>query len=142
MTKQEFESLAGYEVTFEDYNKIIEPMYMVTDLSKQDFVKVIDKKRFALPTIAEMKKEMKKIAQHLYDICGRDYDSESLDRLEKTAKEYAKRVYGIDWVHDSATFVYFVHGYEFEELQRGCSYPKELHIGKGHTEFEKIQLIK
>ena len=59
MMKVEFEKLAGYEVSFEDYNSIIEPMYMATDLSKEEFVKVIDKKRFALKTkkqyIAEMK---------------------------------------------------------------------------------------
>lgn len=39
MMKHEFEALAGYEVSFEDYNRIIEPMYMATELSKEDFVK-------------------------------------------------------------------------------------------------------
>ena len=48
MMKQEFEALAGYEVSTEDYNNIIEPMYLATDLSKQDFVKTISKKRFAV----------------------------------------------------------------------------------------------
>ena len=46
MMKHEFEALAGYEVSTEDYTKVIEPMYMATDLSKADFVKVIDRKRF------------------------------------------------------------------------------------------------
>ena len=54
MMKHEFEALAGYEVSFEDYNRIIEPMYMATELSKEDFVKCIDRKRFALPTKAEL----------------------------------------------------------------------------------------
>ena len=48
MMKQEFEKLAGYEVSVEDYNKVIEPMYMATDLDKESFVKVIDRKRFEL----------------------------------------------------------------------------------------------
>ena len=48
MMKHEFEALAGYEVSFEDYNRVIEPMYMATELSKEDFVKCIDRKRFAL----------------------------------------------------------------------------------------------
>lgn len=46
MMKHEFETLAGYEVSREDYDNIIEPMYMATNLSKQDFVKTISKKRF------------------------------------------------------------------------------------------------
>lgn len=46
MMKQEFEMLAGYAVSQEDYNKIIEPMYMATNLSKEDFIKCVDRKRF------------------------------------------------------------------------------------------------
>ena len=48
MMKHEFESLAGYEVSREDYDSIIEPMYLATNLTKEEFVKVIDKKRFAI----------------------------------------------------------------------------------------------
>ena len=48
MMKQEFERIAGYEVSAEDYYKVIEPMYMATNLSKQDFVKTINRKRFAV----------------------------------------------------------------------------------------------
>ncbi len=57
MMKYEFEELAGYEVSEEDYNKIIEPMYMAIELSKAEFVKVIDKKRFALKTREEIVRE-------------------------------------------------------------------------------------
>lgn len=55
MMKHEFERIAGYEVSAEDYNNIIEPMYMATDLSKEEFVKTISKKRFAV-----IKKEVEK----------------------------------------------------------------------------------
>lgn len=48
MMKYEFENIAGYRVSEEDYNKIIEPMYNATDLDKIDFVKVIDRKRFEI----------------------------------------------------------------------------------------------
>lgn len=65
MMKHEFEELAGYEVATEDYNNIIEPMYMATNLSKHEFVKVIDKKRFALKTREQLVKEMKMCAKHL-----------------------------------------------------------------------------
>lgn len=46
MMKQEFERIAGYEVSTEDYNNIIEPMYTATSMSKQDFVKTLNKKQF------------------------------------------------------------------------------------------------
>lgn len=46
MLKQEFEKLAGYEVSVEDYEKIIEPMYYATDMSKKAFIKTLNRKRF------------------------------------------------------------------------------------------------
>lgn len=68
MMKQEFEALAGYEVSFDDYTKIIEPMYMAVSLSKQEFVKVIDRKRF----------EVKREAKHIYKMMGtRNYVGEA-----------------------------------------------------------------
>lgn len=48
MMQYEFEALAGYSVSTEDYIKIIEPMYMATNLDKAEFVKCLDKKRFAI----------------------------------------------------------------------------------------------
>lgn len=44
MMKHEFEEIAGYEVSEKDYREIIEPMYMVTNLSKEEFTKVVNKK--------------------------------------------------------------------------------------------------
>lgn len=46
MMKHEFERIAGYSVSWEDYNNIIEPMYNATTLDKSDFVKLLDRKRF------------------------------------------------------------------------------------------------
>lgn len=143
MMKHEFEALAGYEVTTEDYNKIIEPMYMATDLTKEEFVKVIDKKRFALPTKQKLMKQMKAEARHLEEICGRYTDHESEHRLEALAKEYAHRFYGLDWVNDMNAYVFFNKEYEFPEISRGCTYPKEVVIGRaGYANFEvRLNLI-
>jgi len=44
MMKHEFEAMAGYEVTNETYDNIIEPMYMATNLSKQEFIKTLNRK--------------------------------------------------------------------------------------------------
>lgn len=142
MMKYEFEKLAGYEVSNQDYDNIIEPMYMAINVSKQDFVKMIDKKRFALPTPQKLMKELKADAAHMFDICGRYNDFECEHRMEATAKYYAKRKFGIDWSNDTTAFVYFIHGYEFPELKRGCTYPETLVIGRCGHEYERIQLVK
>ena len=134
MMKAEFEKLAGYEVSNEDYNKIIEPMYMATDLSKEEFVKVIDKKRFALKTKKQYIAEMKKIAKHLYDTCQQYYDSESREKLKALADEYVTRFYnGIaDNMFDSV-----------EKPYTTCYYPKtvEIYGTKNYKTIEVIELV-
>lgn len=129
MMKHEFEKLAGYEVSYEDYEQIIEPMYMATEMSKQDFVKCIDKKRFALKSKAQIKREMRKIADHLHEICGHYRDFGAEEALEKLAREYAERFAGYhrECLKD---YYYFEKGYEYEEAKRGCTYPKTLIIGR------------
>lgn len=142
MMWEEFEKLAGYEVTYQDYSEIIEPMYMATKLSKEEFVKCIDRKRFALPTKAQMVREMKKEAQHLFDICGSYSDFESEQKLEKIARAYAKRFFNVIDTVESKSYFYFLRGYEYPELKRGCTYPRELVIGRADYEYERIQLVK
>jgi len=143
MMKHEFETLAGYEVSTEDYNKIIEPMYMATGLDKQDFVKCISKQRFALPTKNQMMRKMKRIAEYLEGICGHALDYDAEHELEAIAKEYAERFYGIDWARDMESYVFFSNAYEFPEIKRGCTYPAELVIGRtGARRFEvRISLV-
>lgn len=141
MMKHEFEALAGYEVSFEDYKNIIEPMYMATDLSKEAFVKCIDKKRFALPTKKDAVKAMKREAKHLYEICGRRTDFEAEYRLEKMAHDYLKRFYNVDWSKDSTAYAIFMKEYEYPEIGRGCTYPKELILGVNSHELERIALV-
>ena len=55
MMKHEFEALAGYEVSYDDYTNIIEPMYMAINADKAEFVKMIDRKRFEVIRKAEEK---------------------------------------------------------------------------------------
>lgn len=142
MMYDEFEKLAGYEVSYEDYTNIIEPMYMaLPNISKQEFVKMLDKKAFALPTKNEMKKQMRKIAHHLFEICGHSVDHEAERELDALAKKYAKRFFGLNWSNDIKAYVYFNKGYEYAG-QRGCSYPEELVIGRNYTDFERIVLVK
>ena len=132
MMKVEFEKLAGYEVSFEDYNNIIEPMYMATDLSKEEFVKVIDKKRFALKTKKQYIAEMKKIAKHLCDTCSQYYDSEAKEKLKALVDEYVARFYNgfADNMFDSV-----------EKPYTTCYYPKTVEI-YGTKNYKTIEVIK
>lgn len=146
MMKHEFEQLAGYEVSTEDYDKVIEPMYMAVNLSKQDFVKCVDRKRFALPTKRQCVNQMVKIAKHLAETCERYTDYPARDELDNLAKAYAKRFYSVDWVNDTSTYVHFIDEYAYPELRRGCTYPKTLVIGRitnNHDfEYERLDLVR
>ena len=57
MMQFEFERIAGYKVSNDDYENIIEPMYMATGLDKYEFVGVINRERF------EVKKSKNHIEQ-------------------------------------------------------------------------------
>lgn len=145
MMWKEFEMIAGYEVTREDYKAYIEPMYMAVGdhVTKQEFVRMVNKQRFALPSPDSILRRVRKEARHLKAICGFRTDWESEERLDRAAKEYAKRKYGLDWGTDSEAFCYFLYfpnEYEYPELQRGGSYPGTLVIGRGGEEYARIKL--
>lgn len=145
MMWEEFEKLAGYEVSYEDYSKVIEPMYMATNLSKQEFVKCLDEKRFSLNyKKQQMLKAMKKIAKFLYENCGRASFYGESDELEKLVIEYAGEFifHDAEWRNNSKCWLYWDEGYEFENLQRGCRYPKAVTIMNDTHEIETIELVK
>lgn len=57
--KQEFEHLAKVKVTEEIYSKVIEPMYLATDLPKREFINLLNLKALAIQEIRE--KDIKKM---------------------------------------------------------------------------------
>lgn len=136
MTKQEFENLAGYEVSNDDYNKIIEPMYMSVDLSKEEFAKVIDKKRFAIKTKQQIAAKMKSTAKHLRDTCDYYTDYNAINELNKLAEEYKEKVYASGFIINSR--------YTLENLGecRGCSYPASIEFYNSfYHEIDRIELV-
>lgn len=141
MMKQEFEALAGYEVSYDDYVKIIEPMYLATELSKQDFVKTLNKKAFALKTKKQLVAEMRKLAKHLAETCEQYTDHDAQEELERDAKEYARRFFGCDF-NDLKDWYYFKVKYTYQEIFRGCTFPAELVIGRNDREVERLVLVK
>ena len=140
MMKHEFEALAGYQVSVEDYNLIIEPMYMATNLNKEDFVKVIDRKRFEVkvPTERQLVNSLRKDAKHLEEICGHSVDHECERRMEEIARKIAK-MNGYD-VKDFGCGYWFEKEYEYPGM-RGCSFPKNLVIYIGGREVKKVKLV-
>ena len=130
MMQSEFEQLAGYEVRTDDYNNIIEPMYMAINVSKAEFVKMIDKKRFALRPMKAIVKEMKKVAKHIEETCTHYRDNEAWDRLEELVKEYKERkCYGM-YVSSSIS----------DKQKWSCYYPYEV-VYFTTTKFETVETI-
>ena len=131
MMKTEFEKIAGYEVSFDDYYNIIEPMYMATNLNKQEFVKTLNKARFALKTKAELLNEIKKLAKQLKKTCDHYTDYETQEKLYALVAEMKER---------------FGNYYEVSEITTpgGCSYPAILRVFSGYSlsYMEVVHLTK
>ena len=146
MMWKEFEEIAGYQVDCETYTKVIEPMYtaLPDTISKQDFVKMLDKKAFALPTEKELVRKRKEIAGFLFENCGLAAYHEKKEELRRITKQYAKRFYGIDWANDIQAYVYCTEGYAYcgTLMTRGGTFPKELVIGRGNQDIKRIVLVK
>lgn len=135
MFKEEFENLAGYEVSYDDYKKIIEPMYMATNLNKEEFVQTINKKRFALKSKAQLLKEIKTLAENIADIAGHDTFHEEERQLRALIKEYCERFYKCE------NFNLF-GVYEYSEIERGCDYPTEFKIyDDGYNHIKTVKIV-
>lgn len=138
MMHKEFEQIAGYEVSYEDYTNIIEPMYMATNLNKQEFVKCLNRKQFDLNYKKQQYKkqllsEMQTIAEEMYDICSHTETCEQYEALRAKALEYIK-----------AFPVWKAPYHEFETGQKnGCSYVKALvWYDDNYNEVQRIEFLK
>ena len=132
MMKDEFERIAGYEVSTSDYIQIIEPMYLASSLSKEEFVKTINKKRFALKSLKSFIKEMKKLAKELKESCTHYTDYAKKEKLDSVIAEYIERKYPQMNVKFQI----------YDKTLWSCYYPNEVNIfsGKTYKTFEVIQL--
>lgn len=135
MMQQEFEQLAGYEVSYEDYVDIIEPMYMAVDLSKSEFVQCINKKRFALPSLKSIISKMQQCAESLYESCTHYTDWDTKEKLNGFIEEYIQRRFG----RLSNTITYGIN----EKQRQSCYYPVSVDIydAKTYRNIERIDLL-
>lgn len=127
MMWKEFEELAGYEVSFETYDKVIEPMYMATELSKQDFVKIINRKA------VELKKERKPLYKKM-----KVRDMTGYDRTPNGC------YYHIEWVDlfdvDIKTGKFIVRGLTDEEFWKLQKDGESLHASVSY-DFDYTECI-
>lgn len=135
MMQQEFEQLAGYEVSYEDYVDIIEPMYLAVDLSKSEFVQCINKKRFALPTLKSIIRNMQQCAESLYESCTHYTDWDTKEKLNGFIEDYIQRRFG----RLSSTITYGIN----EKQRQTCYYPVSVDIydAKTYRNIERIDLL-
>ena len=135
MMYDEFMKIAGYKVNYDDYKNIIEPLYMAApdNMTKTEFIACLSRKRFEVKTKTERQyiNEIKKISQYLYENCGRSSFCDEKSKIEEIRRQLEKQ-YGYDTL--------IIKGYEYEEIQRGCTYPKTLILYFNGTKIKEIPL--
>ena len=99
MNHQEFMQIAGYEVSYETYKNIIEPMYMTTDIiDKKEFCKSFSKKLFAIKPTDKLVKELRDMAKDLqYAAKYGLYVGDKMTDFKKLCSDYQKRQYNNDY---------------------------------------------
>lgn len=118
MMKQEFEDLTGWSVTDRDFYEIIEPMYMSTTLTKKEFVKSLNNKRFDVNIKKkELIRKIKRTACMIRKNCDHFVDVENEVMLDKLIKEYSNF---FPWECNYSSFS--------DGTRQGCSYPREIVI--------------
>lgn len=122
MLKHEFEEMAKIEVSYDDYKNIIEPMYMATNLSKEDFINTLNLKRFALKSKKQLINELKKLAKNIEESCCNYTNYEAEAKIESIIEELKERF------NDNC--------YITADIKNGCFYYDYLFIGN-----EKIYLL-
>lgn len=121
MMHEEFEKLMGCNVKYDTYVNIIEPMYMaLPNVSKEDFCKLLNKKAIELKPITKYRLEAKKIMEHLRETCEHYTDHDAIEKLDSLLSAMCS-----DYGWKGFTIEY---GYYYEEIKRGCRYPKKINI--------------
>lgn len=106
MMKQEFEDLAKIKVTEETYSKVIEPMYLASNLLKREFIRFLNLKVLAAPGEKDIKK-----------MCIRDRSG-----YMKTPNGCYYHIRYVEFIDvDIATGKYIVKSLEDEDFQKSSS---------------------
>lgn len=121
MMHEEFEKLMGCNVKYDTYVNIIEPMYMaLSNVSKEDFCKLLNKKAIELKPIVKYRSEAKEIMKHLRETCEHYTDNDAIEKLESLLSAMCS---DYDWKGFTIEYAYY-----YEGIKRGCKYPKKICI--------------
>ena len=112
----EISRLTERDVTAETYDKVIEPMYMNSDLSKSEFVSLLNLKAIKekYPNLNKVSKEMVKLIAEMKKLLGYCVLHEEENKFEELAKEFC-RLKGCEYCYLTGTI------YEIPLYNRGCS---------------------
>lgn len=138
MMWKEFEEIAGYEVSYDTYTNIVEPMYMAIpdNMTKQQFVKLLNRKAIEKRSVKAIVKEMKPLAESLKNTCDHYTDRETKEKLDALIDELnANADYDVRFtIYTKTTLPDY----------RGCSFPAYLVKYNQFTyeEYDRITLCK
>ena len=139
MMWEEFEQLAGYEVTHEDYYNVIEPMYNAVTLSKSEFIETLDRKRFDKNLkMKNLLKEIRKIAKERKENCEFFCNYEALHEMDELIEEYkGLRFPGLKVSH-------YLEMHHWKSLEHACTYPAaiEFWITDTNHDLDKIKIAE
>ena len=118
MMKEEFERIAGYEVSYYDYKNIIEPMYLATNLNKSEFVKKLNRKEFEITPKTKALEEIRITAESIRLNPVKSGMFFAPDYFISMIEEFAIRFY-----NTNATWL----GCEYDEIRK-VEYPCQFKI--------------
>ena len=119
MIYSEFLNIANVtenDITADTYDNIIEPMYMATNLSKYDFVKMLNIKEICntYPNVNKTEKELVKLIAKMRKNLGLRTMHEEENKFIELAKQYCE-LKGMEYCYEEG----IVH--EIPLYERGCS---------------------
>ena len=121
MMYQEFLSIAKVtedDVSINTYLNIIEPMYMATDMSKSDFVAMLNIKAICnkYPNVNKVCKELVKLIAEMKKLLGHTTMHEQENKFVELAKQFCE-LRGLEYCYeDPLSLIYEIPLYE-----RGCT---------------------
>lgn len=127
MQKHEFEKVAKIKVTDEVYTTVIEPMYLAINLSKEDFIKVLNLKALATKKVKEKNVKVMLVR-----------DNSGFTKTPNGCYYHIEYVELVDI--DIRTGKFVVKSLEDEDFQKLRSKGYDFHLGY-HYDFDYIQCI-
>lgn len=108
--------LTENDITFKTYSEVIEPMYMANDLSKEEFVSILNLKHIKenYPNVNNVAKKIEKLVAEMRANIGKVSLDKENEEFVELAKEFCK-LKGLEYCYESEL------EYEIPLHKCGCS---------------------